>query len=79
MRWVVFILSCLAGLFAFYSAAFWLWVSATPLTPPERDRVEYNYYFWLGIACASLASAIASLSVALRKRRNPARGVEVPQ
>ncbi|MDB5296556.1 MAG: hypothetical protein JWO31_2539 [Phycisphaerales bacterium] len=69
MRWAVFTLTCLTGLFALYATAYWTWVCATPLTADQMGRARYNANCWLGITGMSLVCTVGSLSFALRKMR----------
>lgn len=74
-----FVLSLLFTAFALYAVAFWAWVSATPLSPAQRSRVEYNYYVWLLLAGVGIVSTVTSAVIADRKRKRTPSDLEVKQ
>ena len=67
--WLIFVLAVLSTLFCGYALVFWAWVTATPLTPAQLARAQYNAYVWFGLAALSFATAVASLVWGLRRRR----------
>jgi hypothetical protein len=78
--WIIFVLSVLAILFCGYAFLFWAWVTATPLTPAQLARAQYNANVWLGLAALSLVVAIVALVWAIRLgRRKVLSGFDVVQ
>jgi ammonia channel protein AmtB len=69
IAWIIFVLSLLAILFCGYAFLFWAWVTATPLTPAQLARAQYNAYLWAGLAGASLVAAVIALFGAIRLGR----------
>ena len=76
--WIIFVLSLLAILFCGYAFLFWAWVTATPLTPAQLARAQYNAHVWLGLAALSLIAAVVALVWAIRLgRRKVLSGFDV--
>jgi hypothetical protein len=75
----VVVLSVLGILFSLYSAAYFMWLSATPLTPAQQSRVRFDYYAWLAIGGACIGSLIVCTAILLLapKRRREFRGFPV--
>jgi hypothetical protein len=69
VAWVIFVLSVLAIFFCGYAFLFWAWVTATPLTPAQLSRAQYNAYVWFGLAALSLVAAVVTLVWAIRLGR----------
>jgi hypothetical protein len=42
-------LSLVGFLWSLYAAAFFAWLTATPLTPAQLVRARYDYYVWLAV------------------------------
>jgi ammonia channel protein AmtB len=78
VAWIIFVVSVLAVLFCSYTYLFWAWVTATPLTPPQLARAQYNAHVWLGLAAAAFVAAVVALVCAIRLgRRNVPSGFPV--
>jgi hypothetical protein len=81
MRWIVwavFTIAVTASLFCGYAYAYWAWVTATPLTPAQLARAQYNAHVWLTLAGLCVAVAGGALIIALRHgRRGDTRGFQV--
>lgn len=78
IAWIIFVLSVLAILFCAYAFLFWAWVTATPLTPAQLSRAQYNAYVWFGLAALSLVAAVVALVWAIRLgRRKVLTGADV--
>ena len=75
--------TCAMSLFAAYSFAFFVWVSATPLSEDQLRRVKYDQLIWLVLLLAFALSSVFLLinAILFAKRRNQkkreARGFEV--
>jgi len=78
IAWTIFVLSLLAMLFCAYAFLFWAWVTATPLTPAQLARAQYNSNVWGGFAVASLVATAFALvwAISLGRQRLP-RGSDV--
>ena len=74
IAWVIFVLSLLATFFCGYAFLFWAWVTATPLTPAQLARAQYNAYVWAALAVASLVAAVIALVWAIRLGRRKLPG-----
>jgi uncharacterized membrane protein len=78
IAWIIFVLSVLAILFCGYAFLFWAWVTATPLTPAQLARAQYNAYVWFGLAALSLIASVVALDWAIRLgRRKVLSGFDV--
>ena len=55
----------LLGLYSAYETVFFMWLSATPLSPSQLNRVQYHASVWSLVLCFSL---IAMIVVAFRLR-----------
>jgi hypothetical protein len=66
IAWIIFTLSVLGLLFCLYSYLFWTWVTATPLSPAQLARAQYNGKVWLALGAVSFVLAIVSLVVVIR-------------
>jgi hypothetical protein len=75
IAWIIFVLTVLSILFCGYAFLFWAWVTATPLTPAQLARAQYNAHVWLGLAAVSLIAAVIVLIWIIRLRR---RGIRNP-
>lgn len=71
MRAVLVGILAVVALLSLYFAAYFMWVSATPLTSWERDRVAKYYYFWLIIFLVSIATIIVT---ATSRKSRPGNG-----
>ncbi len=52
-----------------YQAAYFLWLSLTPITPERLTHVTLACYFWLGITLLALLGGIGMLVWVLRKQK----------
>jgi hypothetical protein len=78
LAWVIFILAVAGILFCGYAYFFWAWVTATPLTPAELGRAQYNAYAWLALAGLSLVAAVVAFVFAMRQgRRKVGHGFQI--
>jgi hypothetical protein len=78
IAWTMFVLSVLAIFFCVYSFLFFAWLTATPLTPAQLARAQWDAYVWLALAGVSLVAAIIALIFAIRlSRRKVAKGFDV--
>ena len=60
----------LVSLFALYSAAYFGWLTATPLSPSQLKRCQYDYYCWFSIFIISFLSGISVIARMVWLRRN---------
>ena len=78
IAWIIFVLSVVAIPFCGYAFLFWAWVTATPLTPPQLARAQYNANVWFGLAALSVVVAVVALVWAIRLgRRKVLSGFDV--
>ena len=79
IAWIIFVLSIVAILFCGYAFLFWAWATATPLTPAQLARAQFNAKVWLGLAALSLIAAVGALVWAIRlgRRRKVLSGFDV--
>ncbi len=56
---IILVVLILVSLFALYSAVFFGWLTATPLSPVQLKRAEYDYYCWFSLFVISFLSGIA--------------------
>src|SRR5215210_1721507 len=78
IAWIIFVLSVFAILFCGYAFLYWGWLTATPLTPAQLARAQYNANVWLGLAALSLVAAVVARVWAIRLgRRKVLRGFDV--
>jgi len=59
----------LISLFALYSASYFGWLTATPLSPSELRRVHYDYNCWFSVFVISVLSIIAVIARMIWLRR----------
>lgn len=64
-RWLGIGAAALIGLFSLYYAAFYAWVTATPLDAEELSRAQRYCYSWFALF---VVSAIAGTVLFLRRR-----------
>jgi hypothetical protein len=71
IAWIIFVLSVLAIFFCGYAFLFWAWVTATPQTPAQLARAQYNANVWLRLAALSLVAAVVALiwAIGLGRRK----------
>ena len=67
------ILGVLFSLFSCYSYAFWGWVTATPLTPAQLERAQYNAYLWLVFALLGIAISVWMIVILVRNKKESPR------
>jgi len=77
VAWSLLLLSILGLLVSLYSAAFFAWLTATPLTPPQLARARYDFYFWLVIGGGCVCVAVICVIVLVRHGRRVRAGFEV--
>lgn len=68
-----YLLAVPTALFCLYAAMFFGWLTATPLTPAQRDRAAYdaNAWFVLFIASAIAPFLVSAVHKWLSCRANP--------
>ncbi|HEV8607395.1 MAG TPA: hypothetical protein VGQ99_18815 [Tepidisphaeraceae bacterium] len=70
------VLGVLFTLFSCYSYVFWGWVTATPLTPPQLKRAQFNAHAWLILTLLGVLISVW-LIVMISRRKKESRGFPV--
>jgi len=59
----------LFGAFAFLSAVYCAWLTATPLTPAALQHAQISYLIWLGLFGAMVIASLVVIICMIRFRR----------
>ena len=76
---LVLLVSAAASVLSAYSVLYFGWVSATPLTSEQLERVQRDYIVWLAVLiCSVLATAVIAvwlfwLLKRVKRRMKPGR------
>jgi hypothetical protein len=61
-------IALVVGACAAYQAAYWAWVTATPVTPERLEAAQHRAYAWLAVAMACAVVVVTMLVRAVRGR-----------
>jgi hypothetical protein len=65
---IALVLLTLAGCYCLYSACYFFWLSATPLSNEDLRRAQVHYEFWIG-ALVIVLMFFAGIAIRMFHRR----------